>query len=114
MNEGPQAVLQSREPPQEEAVWGVCLLSFGFSPGPALSQGILTPVRLAGWFPKSHPCRGGSSSPRKVKWPRQPGPVDLSHPLFLLFPGWWQNWALAAWRGRACAQGHWEGLGLIC
>lgn len=66
---------------------GACLLSLGFSPGPSLSQGILTPVRLAGWLPRSQPPAGGSSPPRKVKWPRQPGPVDLSHPLFLFFPG---------------------------
>lgn len=43
----------------------MCLLSLGFSPGPALSQGILTPVGLAGWFPRSHPCRGAPPPPER-------------------------------------------------
>lgn len=38
--------------------WPACCL-WGSVPGPALSQGTLTPVRLAGWFPEVPPLQRG-------------------------------------------------------
>lgn len=69
MTEGTHgAMLSSEEPPQKEAVRGVCLLSLGFS-ARSCSVPKDSDTCRPGWLvPEVPPAVGGSSFSLKVKW----------------------------------------------